>query len=443
VKPPTPPPYRESWAVIIGIDDYAKWPKLRYAANDARGVRDILIRKYRFKPENVFTLLDREATRPNILSLLGDKLGNPDLVKRDDRVLVFFAGHGITRKLSSGRDLGYIVPVEADTTNYQGQSISMTNFQDIAEGIPAKHVLFVMDSCYSGLGLTRGGRVPQTQNYLKEIARRTARQMLTAGGADQQVADNGPNGHSVFTWTLLQALEGGGDLNGDGFITASEAAAYTAPIVSSLSQQTPAFGNLPGSEGGEFVFELQPETEYLNALSTQLDEDGIRLNSEIERLRAEIHEKSLRNKNLQKELAAAQANLKQLGLPAGQANPKPRAETASFHNDRGMASFKEKDYTKALEEFLAATRLDPSSALAANNVGFTYHKLEQYEEAARWFEKAIALDPRRAIAYLNLGDAYAKLNRRPEAKRAFEKYLELQPSSRSSGYAQDMIKSLE
>jgi uncharacterized caspase-like protein len=46
--------------------------------------------------------------------------------------------------------------------------------------------------------------------------------MLTAGGADQQVADNGPNGHSVFTWTLLQGLEGRADLNGDGYITASE-----------------------------------------------------------------------------------------------------------------------------------------------------------------------------------------------------------------------------
>jgi len=30
--------------------------------------------------------------------------------------------------------------------------------------------------------------------------------MLTAGGADQQVADAGPHGHSVFTWVLLQAL---------------------------------------------------------------------------------------------------------------------------------------------------------------------------------------------------------------------------------------------
>ena len=87
-------------------------------------------------------------------------------------------------------------------------------------------------------------------------ARRVGRQMFTAGGSDEQVADNGPNGHSVFTWTVLQGLDGRADLNGDGIITASELAAYVAPSVSSLSHQTPSFGNLAGSEGGDFIFEL-------------------------------------------------------------------------------------------------------------------------------------------------------------------------------------------
>jgi peptidoglycan/xylan/chitin deacetylase (PgdA/CDA1 family) len=309
------PPYRESWAAVIGIDDYQKWPKLRYAANDARAVRDLLIQKYKFKPENVFLLLNQDATRQNILSLLGDKLANTDMVKREDRVFVFYAGHGATRKLPSGRDLGYIIPVDADLTSYQGQAISMTNFQDIAEAIPAKHLLFVMDSCYSGLALTRGGGLAPSANYLQEISRRVAREMFTAGGADEQVADNGPNGHSVFTWTLLQALDGRADLNGDGVITATELAAYVAPAVSSLSHQTPAFGNMPGSEGGDFIFDLQHESEFLSADSAQLGDDAIRINSEVEKLRSQ-------NQELQKQLAAAQAQLQhQTQTPTASASP--------------------------------------------------------------------------------------------------------------------------
>src|SRR5262249_55530344 len=63
---PVAPPYRESWAAVIGIDDYQNWPRLRYAANDAQAVRDTLIQKHNFKPDHIFTLLNKEATRGNI-----------------------------------------------------------------------------------------------------------------------------------------------------------------------------------------------------------------------------------------------------------------------------------------------------------------------------------------------------------------------------------------
>ena len=422
--------YRESHAVVIGIDDYAKWPKLRYAVNDARGMKELLIRKYGFKPENVHSLFNQEATRQNILSLLGDKLA--ESVKKEDRVFIFFAGHGATRRLSSGRDLGYIVPFEADISSYQGQSISMSNFQDIAEAIPAKHVFFVMDSCYSGLALTRGGGRVSSENYLREVARRSARQMLTAGGADQQVADGGPNGHSVFTWTLMQALEGSADLNNDGVITATELASYVGPVVSSLSLQTPAFGSLPGSEGGEFLFELKHSDEFLDASSAQLDEEAIRLNREIERTRAAITQKTERNRQLQAELAGAQQQLAQIDAPP----------TAALLNDRGLALYKQKNYPEAVEQFLAAIKLDPAHALSANNLGFTYYKMARYEEAVAWFEKTLQLDPLRAIAYVNLGDAYLKLEKTAEAKRAFEKYLELAPSGRSAADVKERLAAL-
>jgi hypothetical protein len=95
----------------------------------------------------------------------------------------------------------------------------MTEIQNIAESLAAKHVLFVMDACYSGRALTRGAG---SGSFARENAKRIGRQMLTAGGADQPVADGGPNGHSIFTWTFLQALAGKADLNGDRLITATE-----------------------------------------------------------------------------------------------------------------------------------------------------------------------------------------------------------------------------
>jgi uncharacterized caspase-like protein len=424
--------YRESWAVVVGIDAYRHWPRLSYAANDARAVQDLLVRRYLFKPENVTLLLDEEATRESILAALGDRLADPARVSKEDRVFVFFAGHGATRRLSSGRSLGYIIPVDADLASYQSQAISMTNFQDVSEAIPAKHVLFVTDACYSGVALTRGAP-PGGRSYLEEVTRRSVRQMLTAGGADEEVADNGPNGHSVFTWTLLQGLEGRADLSGDGYVTASELAAYVAPAVSSLSRQTPVFGSLPGSEGGDFVFELKNEAEYLSQESGQLDDEAIRLNTELDRIRAELSEKRARNERLRKEVEAARAELD--GRPAEAAAPVP----PSRRIDRGTVLFREKRYSEALAEFEEASRLDPKSALAANNVGFTHYRLGDMERAISWFEKTLGLDPNRAIAHANLGDALLAVGRKADARREYETFLRLQPNAR---YADEVRRRL-
>ena len=474
--PPTVQPYRESWAAIIGIDDYANWQKLQYAVHDAMGVKDLLIQKYGFKPDHVFTLLDAQATRQNILSLLGDKLGGA-MVQHEDRVLVFFAGHGATRKLASGRELGYIIPVDADLTDLEGSAISMTNFQDISEAIPAKHVLFVMDSCYSGLALTRGGMPAFSQNYLNEISRREARQMFTAGGADQQVADNGPNGHSVFTWTLLQGLDGRADLNGDGVITATELAAYVAPAVSALSHQTPEFGNLPGTEGGDFIFNLKHDTEFLNEDSAQLDDQAIKVNAELEKLRSQMREEERANEELRKQLASAEAKLKQGGpganaaptpalasaappatasvSPGGSAPtpvpaeaPKPEpvkqpSEIAAAANDEGMRLYQEKRYADAAAKFMQASNLQPNMALYANNAGFVFFRMAQYDDAVKWFKQTLALDPKRAVAWLNLGDAYVNLKKNAEAREAYEKYLALAPNGKSAPDVREKLKGLQ
>jgi peptidoglycan/xylan/chitin deacetylase (PgdA/CDA1 family)/uncharacterized caspase-like protein len=488
--PPAVQPYRESWAAIIGIDDYANWQKLQYAVHDALGVKDMLIQKYGFKPDHVFTLLDAQATRQNILSLLGDKLGGAQ-VQHEDRVFVFFAGHGATRKLASGRELGYIVPVDADLTDLEGSAISMTNFQDISEAIPAKHVLFVMDSCYSGLALTRGGMPAFSQNYLNEISRREARQMFTAGGADQQVADNGPNGHSVFTWTLLQGLDGRADLNGDGVITATELAAYVAPAVSALSHQTPAFGNLPGTEGGDFIFNLKHDTEFLNEDSAQLDDQAIKVNGELDQLRKQMREEERANEELRKQLATAEAKLKQGGpattaasgpasvpasgspapdsttastatsgpavaaaSPAGlttaaapdATKPEPAkqpSEIAAAANDEGMRLYQEKNYADAAAKFMQASGLRPDMALYANNAGFAFFRMQQYDDAVKWFKQTITLDPKRAVAWLNLGDAYVNLKKNAEARDAYEKYLALSPNGKSAPDVREKLKSLQ
>ena len=109
--------YRESWAVVIGVNDYQSWPKLRYAVNDATTIEETLINKFGFKRDHVRKLLNGDATRQRIMQVLGDEFTDSNKVQRDDRVFFFFAGHGATRTLGDGRQIGFIVPVDADREN--------------------------------------------------------------------------------------------------------------------------------------------------------------------------------------------------------------------------------------------------------------------------------------------------------------------------------------
>jgi peptidoglycan/xylan/chitin deacetylase (PgdA/CDA1 family)/uncharacterized caspase-like protein len=421
--------YRDSHALVVGIDEYTRWPGLHHAVRDAKAVQQLLVTRFGFKPENVSLLLDAQATRSNILRALNDKLADAKAVRRDDRVVVFYAGHGGTRKLASGRDVGYLIPVDAPLADYAADAISMPQLQEVAEAITAKHVLFMIDACYSGLGLTRAGGTNPSKNFLADNARRLGRQMLTAGGTDQQVADDGPGGHSVFTWTVLQALSGKADLNGDGVITGTELAAYVAPSVAAIARQTPAFGSLPGSEGGEFVFELAAEREALSAESAQLDADASRLAKRIDDARPSAGAPVVL-KNLDG------GDTKLAPVTAAELSPRVAAQRA---NDRGLALYRERRYDEAEAAFTQALKLQPRFALAANNLGFIYFKRGKPVEAARWFERAIEMDGSRALAYLNLGDAQLQAGDDPKAIAAYKTFVGLAPKHARSAELQAWV----
>ncbi|MBI1725255.1 MAG: caspase family protein, partial [Candidatus Tectomicrobia bacterium] len=103
--------YSNSWAVVIGIDRYQhpRIPELRYARKDAEDIRKTLP-KLGFPESRILTLFDRQATKRAIERLLGDQMRR--LVSPNDRLFVFFAGHG---KDEEGE--GYLIPYDADPEN--------------------------------------------------------------------------------------------------------------------------------------------------------------------------------------------------------------------------------------------------------------------------------------------------------------------------------------
>jgi len=160
----------------------------------------------------------------------------------------FFAGHGQTETLPGGGKKGYIIPVDADMSNYSSTAISMEQVRSLSRRIPAKHILFVMDSCYSGLGLNRSAGVsPKASDYLRKISSMRVVQIITAGGKGEQVQEK--IGHGLFTTYFLRALMGEADINKDNVVTGTELGAWVSNA--SNQAQTPLYGRLEGE--GEFL----------------------------------------------------------------------------------------------------------------------------------------------------------------------------------------------
>lgn len=250
--------YEHSIAVVIGIDKYSTWPSLEFAVSDARAIKEKL---YALGFDQVIELYNGEASRLQILRLLGDKL--PRLLGSNDNLMIYFAGHGQTEtfeyKDSQGISIkekeGYIIPIDAGMGNYEGTAISMSIIREMSKKYKAKHILYVFDSCYSGLGLKRSGGVKKVDEYIKKISAMKAVQIITAGGENEAVGEE--KGHGIFTRHFLMALDGMADIDKDGFITASEIGVYIRPIVSrkTNNEQTPRFGWISGE--GDFIFENQ------------------------------------------------------------------------------------------------------------------------------------------------------------------------------------------
>lgn len=286
--------YNTSWAVLIGIDRYADshYRELRFAAADAVAMARSLIEHRRFLPENVFVIAEpaiplrddlrswltsnagrlgghqQNATKQRIEKILFETLASR--VRADDCVLIYFAGHGLPRE--DGGDLGnarpYLVPADAGFDRWRDH-IDLHDLLNEGRYLAAKHVLYVLDACCSGLADQRS--VEQPKQFVQKMLYRKARQCLTAGTREQRADDGWSGQQSPFTGELLRLLEGNIATPDDEALCVSTIAAVLKVAVANLpttSKQVPALFTAAGDRGGEFVFSPRIAPLSLDQLAT-------------------------------------------------------------------------------------------------------------------------------------------------------------------------------
>lgn len=360
------PLYNKSYAVIIGIDRYRNLDynlQLKNAVSDARGVKQTLNDKYLF--DKYFELYNEEATKENILKILQGDLAN---VTKDDALFVFYAGHGYTQTTQFGDEVGYIVPHDGSMKdNEMYRNISMVELRDnIAKTLNAKHVFFVMDACYSGTLLRRGSATKEQAvdyEYLKTITETPVRQVLTAGGKNEQVLDGGYKNHSIFTGRLIEKLE-----KAENYITATELGSYVPKkVIIDASdrnhKQNPQFGYLLGE--GDFVF-IAKSMQNVNSEDV-LAQELKKLQEENARLENAKKDKELQeNRRKQEEVRRQMALLEE------------KKKLAELEKAR-----KEEEQRKALEEEKRKKELLAKIELEKQKQASSYTEELSYKDALK------------------------------------------------------------
>ena len=267
-------PFRKSHAFIIGIDNYANVRPLDTPINDAKVLASKLKTNHDY--QNPTILLD--PTLQDLRELLHKAIPQ-EVTSEEDRLLFYFAGHGVALDGENGPS-GYIVPADA-RPNDRDSLLPMEELHDALTSLRCRHGLLILDCCFSGAfkwaSGFRGFQLDIPHIIYRERFQRycldPAWHVLSSSAYDQKALDvlneyslgyrnTEHSEHSPFALALFEALDGKADVvpdGGDGLITASELYIYLRDWVETRTmkqdqRQTPSFFPLKRHDKGEFIF---------------------------------------------------------------------------------------------------------------------------------------------------------------------------------------------
>lgn len=397
--------YYKSWAVVIGVENYLLAPKIPGTIEDAKAVAQTF-RNLGF--EEVVELYDKDASARRLQQTLSDFL--PRKVGRYDRLVLYFAGHaGVTQDLD-GKELGYLVPWDAQMGNVS-KSITFEQLKEFSRRIASRHTLFFVNAAVRGWEVSTAQPLSLEGRLAPEDEmERRAVQVLTAGDKGELLSQE--HGKSLFVQILVNGLRGMADRNNNGWLMASEVGAYVKQQVLGQSKgaQHPLFVQLEGEgdtvliEGrkASFILGAEPQSpaERRQAAKMQYDQAFVLLQT------GKSSEEALErlNKALEYDPTLGDAYV--------------------------LKSYVLLEVLPNLGEALATAKLAvqyaPKNPDSQYTLGLIYEKRGQYAEAERAMRDALVVNPNYVDVYFSLGILYAdEIKDQPKSVEAFTRYLEL------------------
>jgi tetratricopeptide (TPR) repeat protein/uncharacterized caspase-like protein len=412
------PAIPRSYALVIGVAKYQNLPdnaQLNYSERDAESIYSILISPEggNFRAENVHKLVGQRATLANVRKELEEWL--PSVTKEDDRVLIYFAGHGFVFR---GR--GYLAPYDVDPKDIGASGYSMDDLGSVfGTRIKGKWKVLMTDSCHSG-AITPADDAAFMNKRLLDLSKSVF--VLTASRDRERSFESAEwgGGHGIFTYYVVKGLEGQADETQDGVVTADELGEYVRRNVreATRGEQNPTSDR--GSYDANMLLSYLPSNAApgsppppkFGALVIESNMDGVEVFLNGRSMGVVDKKTPLRLPGLPpgavtikgvkmgyepdgpREEMVYPGQESTISLKILIPRRRPRAAVEAF--DDALDEYNrggEEHYKKAVAMFARALAFDQTYSQAALYLGRTYDALFELEKAKEYYQKAIEIDP--------------------------------------------------
>ena len=227
---------KNAYAIVIGVEQYRqKLPKSDFATHDAQAVTEALTKVMGYPAENVITLINDQATNADLAKYVEKWLLKN--AKTGSTVFIYFSGLG-----TSNPETGdvFLVPYDGDPSFIDQTGYSLKRMSDALKKLPAREIIVVLDSCFSGAGgksvLVDGAR-PLAINLQKSFVLSRNMTVLAAASGDQKCSSYQAKGQSLFTYYLLRGIHEEDVMRPDGSLDITDLFGYTRPQVERIARK--------------------------------------------------------------------------------------------------------------------------------------------------------------------------------------------------------------
>jgi hypothetical protein len=224
----------EKRALVIGVSNYnSELPDLEFCSKDGQDLYELLkLQGYSIPDEYILTgQVTYDKIRDSILSFFTDKN-----IKPTDTLLFYFSGHGVPDEYGNN----YLAASDIDPDLPLGRGLSFKDLKSIADMSISTRIVSILDCCYAGAAVSdgKGGNANVDAKLARDAIERVVpgRCVLASSQAYQESYGLIESGHSLFTYYLLDGLQGGNgeSVDNHGNITASKLSGYVYDTIMSL-----------------------------------------------------------------------------------------------------------------------------------------------------------------------------------------------------------------